>query len=222
MKKILLFVLFFTGFSLLAQNDRSMGITVGVNEYYAQPTIAIARSGTGFSAGFLNGFRITGASEIVLEANFIRFNMEFYGQDIHQGDPEWIKFHSNRIGASAFYYYDVLYLMDNNLAIGLHGGPSVTYVNNFTSKGNDNARYQIAPYDIDGLDMKISKYFKGSPFNTFLAAGFNVHFKDVELNFRYYFALSSPYRNLNFNRLPVKIDGKDDYLSVSFNYYFEL
>ncbi len=222
MKKILFLVTCLLSLSLSAQEDRSFGITAGINEYYAKPSIASAKSGTGFSIGLLQGFEITKKSDLVFEANFISFNMQFFGKDIRKSTPEWIDFHSNRIGLSALYYYDVLHFDDNNLVVGIHAGPSVTYINNFTAKGDTNPNYEVGPYGIAGLYMKISKYQKGSPFNTFAAAGLNVQYKAIEMNLRYHLAISSPYRNLKFYDIREQPSGKDDYLSLTFNYYIDL
>lgn len=222
MKKILYLIFSLTGISAGAQTDRGFGVTAGINEYYAKPSFASAKSGTGFSVGLLHGFEITKNSDLVFEANFITFSMQYYGKDITDGNQKWIDFHSNRIAASALYYYDILHFDNDNLVVGVHAGPSVTYMNNFTSKGDKNPNYEIGPYGIEGLYMKISKYQKGSPFNTFVAAGFNVQYKAIEMNVRYHLAISSPYRNLKFYDIPQQPSGKDDYLSLTFNYYISL
>jgi hypothetical protein len=204
------------------KSKRNFGITAGINEYYANPSFTSAKSGTGFSAGVLGGFKITRKSDLVVEASYMRFNMDFYGKELGPVSSGWLDFHSDRLSLSALYYYDLFNLKDNEVSIGLHAGPSITYLNNFTVKGKDNADYTLDPYDVNALWMKISRYDGGISFNAFAAIGASVRYNDVELNVRYYKGLNSPYRNITPGSGAITTTGTDNYMSVTFNWYFKV
>ncbi|KOS07054.1 hypothetical protein AM493_14190 [Flavobacterium akiainvivens] len=219
MKKFLLLGICLQAFCLFAQNKRTFGLTAGINEYYASPTFITSKSGTGLSAGLVKGFRLSKKSDLVFEGSFIWFNTKFYGQDMRQNDPEWIKFNSKRVGLSALYYYDLLRLKKENITFGLHAGPTVTYINNFTMPEKESMYYELYPYDYPAGNMKISSV-KGEHLNAFATVGLNVYHNNMELNFRYNFAINSPYRKLDTNTGAINIGGKDDFASITFTYYF--
>jgi hypothetical protein len=222
MKKFLYCSLLFAAITATAQkNDRGFGLTAGINEYFAKPDFLSSKSAMGFSFGFVGGFDITKNSDLVFEGGFTRFNMKFMGMAIGEDDPRWLNFHSNRIFLNALYYYDLFHFNDNKLLIGVHAGPSVTYINNFTVEGKDNANFNLEPYEVSALDMKISKYTDGAEFNAFATLGINVKYLFCEMNLRYNKGLSSPYRSLGNENSPVSFKGKDDYMSLSFTFFIK-
>jgi len=222
MKKFLYCAALITCFAATAQKkERNFGISIGVNEYFARPDFISAKSSTGFSIGIVSGYDVTDKSDIVIEAGFAHLTMKFMGNDFGNDNTRWLDFHNNRLFLNLLYYYDVYHSDGRDFIVGVHGGVGTHYINNFAVKGKDNAAYTLEPYGIDALDMKISKYTDGAEFNPFLSAGINMRYKFAEVNLRYYKGLTSPYRSLGNDGSPVKFGGVDDYMSLTFNFYFD-
>jgi hypothetical protein len=214
MKKIFLLSFLFTGLAIQAQWESRIGVTAGVNSYLNKADFLSSKSSPGFSVGIAATVPISDYSEFVVEMTYNRYTMELLGREDYYAKPEWIKFHTNRFNLAVIYDYDILHFLDEDLAIGLNAGPTLSFFNNMKAE-SDKDYYLLDPYQLNAGYLAND----GFALNIYGSAGVSVRYLNLESHLRYNKGLTSPYRDLPRSDY-VTLKGKDDFISFSVIYYF--
>ena len=204
----------FIVFTSQAQWDERSGITVGTNSYLNKANFLSSKSSAGFSVGVVSTVPISEYSEFIVEITYNRYKMELLGREDFYAKPEWIKFHTDRVNLTAIYDYDILHFLDEDLAIGVNGGPTLSVLNNMKAESGKDY-YLLDPYQLNAGYLANDALV----FNVYASLGVSARYRNLESHLRYNKGLTSPYRTLPKSDY-VTLDGKDDFLSFSLVYYF--
>ncbi len=223
MKKILLFGLFATTFTVNAQLESRLGVFGGVSSYYSKANFLSSRSAVGLIIGATSATTVTDNSEILLEASISRNNVQFRGREDAASAPVWIKFTLDRINLNLLYDYKVFHFSNDNFAVGACGGLSGSIFQNYELKDPDKESYLLEPYGVSSYDLEMDSRGGRPTFTYYAVLGANLRYKQFEAGLRYYKGLNNAYKNFpTENYAPGRnFEGKDNYMTFTITYFFD-
>lgn len=219
MKKQIIFLALFFPLIIFSQIDGRFGVTVGATNLIIDTNFLSSKSSLGYTFGVIGTNEFNDRMELFVEANYIKHFSYFLGRETPESTPEYIKYNLENVNVS--FILDYAYIVKDDFKFGVNVGPTASFLHSFKIVDLSKEDYLLDPLTIESYDLMFDERNNRLSFNAFISLGLSFQYREIMCNLRYFKGITDPYRDLPVFSPFLELKGKEDFMSLTFSYFFD-